>query len=274
MQKSSYRGGSGLAPHGEAACRVHQLADAAGNVLRVPRRALALHQPELAVTCITAVVFQFAEARHQPLAGAVVHTAQLAAHQGGEQGVHPADHSRRTAEVGIQKQLLGAGLAVFHKPVQLLLKDGGVRLAKAVDALFQIAHKEQIGAVRPGQAVIEGVLQGVGVLVFVHHHLLELLAQLGRQRGGGAVLVLQKLQGQLLHVAEFQHLFLQLGLVKPLVKFPLGPHQRGGGAPVLQKLLLAAQKNRFLQSLEGILQQIPPVLDTGHGLAGMAPHRL
>ena len=128
--------------------------------------------------------------------------------------------------------------------LQLFPEDGRVGLAEAVDALFQVAHQEQIAPVRGGKALVQGVLQGVGVLVFVHHHRAVARPYPRAEGGGRAVGAAQQPEGQVLEVAEFQQLALFLLGGKAAVKVPHRPEQgrqpRGGQGPVLLGLCLAA----------------------------------
>ena len=94
--------------------------------------------------------------------------------------------------------------------VQLFAEDAGVGLSEAIDALLQVAHEEEIIPGRRRQAPIQGVLQGVGVLIFVHHDGGVVLPDGLAQRGGGPVRTAQEPQSLMLEVAEFQQLPLLL----------------------------------------------------------------
>ena len=222
---------------------------------------------------------------HQPLAVPVLHPAQTGAHQGGKAVVDAPDDPRRAAEVGIQRQPGGPALIQRHKGGQLVQKHLGIRLAEPVDALFQIAHKEQVAPVRFGQTVVERVLQGVGVLVFVHHDHIEPGADRFGQRGAGAVLVLQKPQSQVFKVGKVQGLFLYPGGKEGLFKIRGGPqqrgHQRGSPAAVLLKFGGGAEKqipgqplhDRFgllAQSLDLVGFQAGGIFDRGQPGLGKA----
>ena len=128
--------------------------------------------------------------------------------------------------------------------LQLFPEDGGVGLAEAVDALLQVPHQEKVAAVRGGQAGVKGVLQGVGVLVFVHHHRAVARPYPLAEGRGRAVGPPQQPEGQVLEVAELQQLALPLAGGKAGVEVPHRPEQsrqpRGGQGPVLFGLRFAA----------------------------------
>ena len=110
--------------------------------------------------------------------------------------------------------------------VQLFPEDAGVGLPEAVDALLQVAHEEQIVPCWGGKAAVNGVLQSVGVLVFVHHHGGVVLPDAPAQLGGGAVRPAQQPQGKMFKIAEFQQLALFFPGRKPGVEVPHGVEQR------------------------------------------------
>ena len=105
-------------------------------------------------------------------------------------------------------------------------EDARLCLPEAVDALFQVAHKEEVVPRRGGKAAVKRILQGVRVLIFVHHHrgvvLPDVLAQGGRRALRGA----QQPQGKVLKIAEFQQLALPLSGREPDIEVPHGSKQR------------------------------------------------
>ena len=126
----------------------------------------------------------------------------------------------------------GAGHAAGQgRPaLQLLPEDGGVGLPEAVDALLEVTHEEEVVPCRACEAAVKGILQGVGVLIFVHHDGSIALSDALAQLGGLAVLVPQEAKGQMLEVAEFQQPALPLPGRKAGVEVPHGGKKgRAGG---------------------------------------------
>ena len=123
-------------------------------------------------------------------------------------------------------------------------EDAGVGLAEAVDALLQIAHEEQIIPAGGGKAGVKGVLQGVRVLILVHHHGGVILPDALAQRGGLAVRVPQQAESLMLKITEFQQLPLLLFGGEAGIKIPhrrkQGPEPGQGFFPVRLGLFHAA----------------------------------
>ena len=123
-------------------------------------------------------------------------------------------------------------------------EDAGVGLTEAVDALLQIAHEEQIIPAGGGKAGIKGVLQGVRVLILVHHHGGVILPDALAQRGGLAVRVPQQAESLMLKITELQQLPLLLFGGEAGIKIPhrrkQGPEPGQGFFPVRLGLFHAA----------------------------------
>ena len=177
-------------------------------------------------------------AAHQPLPIAVSGIAQLRGHELLKNEVDALHHLRGRTEIRIQRQqgvLPGSTLrrARAGRPagqgrpaVQLFPEDAGVGLPEAVDALLQVAHQKEVIPRRGGKAAVQGILQRIGVLIFVHHHGSIVLPDAPAQRGGGAVRAAQQPQGKVFKVAEFQQLALPLFGREPGVEIP---HRRKQG---------------------------------------------
>ena len=217
------------------------------------------------------------------LAVAVGRIAQLRGHELFEEEVDARHHLRGGAEVGVQRQqgvpaggtLFGAGAgraAGQGRPaLQLLPEDGGVGLPEAVDALLEVAHEEEVVPCRACEAAVKGILQCIGVLIFVHHDGSIALSDALAQLGGVAVLVPQKAEGQMLEVAEFQQPALPLPGRKAGVEVPhsgkKGAQAGFGSSPVQLGLVqtTADQIFYFFKELRGL---VGPGLDRVLVLAG------
>ena len=203
------RAGSAPAPHREALG--HQGGDPVGDPGRVGLggvvgQELGLHPAGVLPR----------RAADQPLAVAVGSVPQLGAHELLEEIVHPGHYTGGRAEVGVQGQQgvfalcplrrAGPGQAPGQQGpgIQFFPEDAGVGLAEAIDALFQVPHQKAVIPRGAGEAPVNGILQSVGILVFVHHHRAEPGPDLSTEGGGLAVLPPQKPEGQVLEVAELQ----------------------------------------------------------------------
>lgn len=62
-------------------------------------------------------------------------------------------------------------------------ENAGVRQTEAINGLFHVAHQEAIAPL-PGQSFKNPVLDLIGVLVFIHHHLPEPFPNLPGGPGG------------------------------------------------------------------------------------------
>ena len=214
----------------------------------------------------------------QPLAIAVGRIAQLRGHELFEDKVDARHHLRGGPEVCVQRQqgvLPGSTLrrARAGRPagqgrpaVQLFPEDAGVRLTEAVDALFQVPHQEEVVPCRGRQTAVKGILQGIGVLVFVHHDGGVIFPDVSAQRSGGTLRRAQQLQRQVLKVAEFQQLaFLFLGR-EPGIKIPHSgkqrPQTRQCRLPVGLSFLFAA-RDQFYDFFKQGQRLVGPGLDGG-----------
>ena len=152
---------------------------------------------------------------------------QLFAHQLGKHKVDAVGHGVAAAEIVPQRDGRRKMLAVIIG-IRLLPREENIRhrLAKAVDALFDIAHHKQVLLI-PRDRAEQRILRGVGVLIFVHQHLFKLLCQLLCQRGAahGAVFlpVEQQPQRQMLQIVE---IYPMLGGFFLFVCVAELPHQR------------------------------------------------
>ena len=134
----------------------------------------------------------------------VLHIAHIRREDIGKDEVGRVQDLPPGAEILGEKDLAllsGRSLLVGEEPGILLQKDGGVCQAEAVDALLDVAHRENILPI-PGHCPENGVLHFVGVLVLIHQDLLIPLGHLPPQLRGGAVLPHQQPQRQMLLVGE------------------------------------------------------------------------
>ena len=149
----------------------------------------------------------------------VIHNpSQFPAHDPAEHVVHTVQHLRPAPEIFMKVDPLPVavpgivGGIFFHEQFR-------PRKAEPVDALLHIPHHKDV--VPPpadrGYAGQNGFLDQVAVLIFVDHHLRELLLVFFRRRRGHQLPVLlcrQNLQGKLLHIAEINHIFALLEFSK------------------------------------------------------------
>ena len=105
-------------------------------------------------------------------------------------------------------------------------EDTRLCLPEAVDALLQIAHKEKVISRRGGKAAVKRILQGVRVLIFVHHHGGVVLTDVLTQGGGLSLRGAQQPQGKMFKIAEFQQLALPFSGCEPGIEVPHGGKQR------------------------------------------------
>ena len=132
------------------------------------------------------------------------------------------------------------GLCVGLEGRVLGQEDGGVRQTEAVDALLYVPYGEEVFA-RLGHRLEDGVLDLVGVLVFVHQDFGVSGGDLLPQLRGAAVRGDQKGQGQVLLIGEIGGVEPELlrpeGGGKGRRQIQQGQHGRGHGPEVLQGLL-------------------------------------
>ena len=164
--------------------------------------------------------------------------AQFRGHELLKEIVDARHHLRRGAEVCIQRQQSVRARGVLRRAgtgfcarqqrpaVQLLPEDARLCLPEAVDALLQVAYKEEVIPRRGGKAAVKGILQGVRILIFVHHHGGVVLPDVLAQGGGRALRGAQQPQGKVLKIAEFQQLALPLSGCEPDIEVPHGGKQR------------------------------------------------
>ena len=255
-----HRAGGAAVPHWFAV--FHQFFNALGDPRRVGLSGVVGQE----VRFHAAGVFAGCTA-HQPLAVTVSRIAQLGCHELFKDKVDACHHLWGGAEVRIQRQqsvsacrtLLraGAGSAAGQRCpcVQLSPEDAGVGLTEAVDALLQVAHKEQVIPRRGSKAAVNGILQSVRVLIFVHHHGGIAVPDALAQRGAHAIRCAQQPQGLMLKIAEFQQLALLFLCREAGIKIPHGgkhrPQPGQGRSAVRFGFLLAAG-----DKLRNVLKQL------------------
>ena len=252
-----HRAGGTAVPHRLAA--LHHLLDAPGDPARVRFGGVIGQEMRLHA----ARVFPGCPA-DQPLAVAVGRVAEFRGHEPLEQEIDPFHHLRSRAEVGIQRQHgIGAGGSLCRAgprcaagqggpAVQFFPEDAGVCLPEAVDALLQISHQKEVVPCRGCKAPVQGILQGVGVLIFIHHHGGVVLPDDPAQRSGGAVRVTEQTEGLMLKVAELQQLPVPLFGREPGIEIPHRREQRPqagfcGPAVCLSLLLTAGDQLKDLR---------------------------
>ena len=109
--------------------------------------------------------------------------------------------------------------------IVLFQENTWVCLAELVDGLLDVTHQEAILSF-PGQAVKNGILNAVGILIFIHQHLPESPPHFHRHRRGcGPVLAQQQVQRPVLQVAEIQNVPLLFQLFILHRKLPHQLHQ-------------------------------------------------
>ena len=250
------RADSAFFPHRKAL--FHHLPDAGGDGAGLGGSVRAGQEIQLAQT----LVFP-GQAHHQPLTVPVGHAAQLGRKEGLKEIIDAPDDRRGAAEVGVQRQRGGRARRLGVGPPRLLLGDEHprLRLTEPVNALLDVPHEKQVVPFWAAESEIDGVLQRVGILIFVHQHGAVTAADGVAQRGAAAVLGLEQLQGQMLIIRVVQQFFLPLGGKKGVRKLLDGAHQRGhqrrGAAAVLPEFLRIADEEIALQRGELFLGPVP-----------------
>lgn len=151
---------------------------------------------------------------------AVVHLPHLHRQNVGEDEVGALQNLPPGAEVAGQQDLpllSVSRLLPGLEPVVFSQENGGIRQAKAVDALLHVPHSEDVLPVF-GHRLEDGVLDLVGVLVLVHQDLPVSGRHLLPQLCGGTAGTHQQAQGQVLLVGEVGSVQPQLLLPVPLRK--------------------------------------------------------
>ena len=259
-----------LAAHGEAL--PDHLGNAAGNDGGVAVHVCAVDDVDLAHALIGRVLIA---AHHKPLAVAVIDAAQPPGEEGLKQIVDARNDAGRTAEVRVQRQRgrQRRGLRVGLPALLLVHKDAGVGQSEAVDALLDVADKEQIVGLGPCQRKINRVLQCICVLVLVHQHGGVPCADRGAERCALVGLGQQQVQRQVLIIRVVQHLFGALGRKAAVGKCLGRPHQRGhqrrSAAAVCGELLRRAEQHVLLQARHLVLGTVPQLGRGGRTLVGI-----
>ena len=218
-------------------------------------------------------------AHHKALAVPVIDAAQLPGEKDFKEIIDPPDHPRRAAEIGVQRN--GGRCVPRHGssgriglPLGLLADENrGVRLAEPVNALFDVPHKEQIGGIRRGEGKVDGVLQGVGVLILVHQNGGVAAADGGAQRRAGSVRRLQQFQRQVFQVGVIQNLLGHLGVkergAEGFHRTDQRIHQRRGAAAVLLIFGGRADQKTALQRCHLLFGPVPQIRGGAGGGAGL-----
>ena len=105
----------------------------------------------------------------------IVQTANVFCHAPAEHIVHRVQNLRTGPEVLTQQHSPAmAGPSVFRAFVGIVFfqKNTGVRLAELINGLLHVAHQKAVFLL-PGQAVENGILNAVGILILIHQHLPE-----------------------------------------------------------------------------------------------------
>ena len=179
----------------------------------------------------------------QSLILGVIQLAKVPGHDVSEQVVAAQQDLGPGAEVPGQHPPPGpAGPGVFPvgKAAVFVQKDGGVGQAEAVDRLLHVPHLEQSAPlVRDG--LEDGILNLVGVLIFVHLDLLKAVGPHPGGLGGLSLVVQQQLDGEVLQVREVHQPPppLLLGVVGQKVRRQVhqGLDHRAGQGQLLPQLL-------------------------------------
>ena len=139
---------------------------------------------------------------------AVVQAAHLPAHAGGEHLVDGGDHLDPGAEIVAEENfppLARLCLLSREEAAVFFQEDARVCQPEAVDGLLHVPHHKAI-LLLLGQGGKDGVLDAVGILVFVHHHFPVAAAQFPCcRRGAGAFLSQQQVQRPVLQIPEIQN---------------------------------------------------------------------
>ena len=258
-----------LAAHGKAG--LDHFGNAPGNGRRVAVHIRAVDDVDLAHTAVAAVL----AAHNKALAVAVLHAAQPLREEGLKQVVDALDDAGRTAEVCIQRQRggLGHGLRIGLPLLLFAHKNTGIRQTEAVDALLDIADKEQVVGLGPGQRKVDGVLQSVCVLVLVHQYGGVAGADRAAERRALVVLGQQKIQRQVLIIGVVQYFFSALGRKAVVGEGLRRPHQRGhqgrGAAAVGSKLISCAEQRVLAQALHLLFGAVTQFGCRACGLVGV-----
>jgi hypothetical protein len=119
--------------------------------------------------------------------------ADFGSHDAGEKAIYEIENAFVAAPVAGEIFAVTIGPLVF-----VIEEDGGIGLAEAVDALFDVADEKAIAG-WAGDGGDDFILGVINVLVFVHENPLETGSAIA---GGGGVFVVEEFEGELFEVGE------------------------------------------------------------------------
>ena len=184
--------------------RSQQRLHVARHKLRLALGRVGFAQDQLHVVVVVVFI------RRERVERLIGHVARVLGHDLFKDKVDRAGDGLATAEIGRKAQLRRIRHAVKCRQSRTAAEeDLRHRLPEAVDALLDIAHKEQVAFVA-GNGGKDHVLQFIGVLIFIHHDLHAVLAERSRQFGFLPVFIHQQRQRQMLHVVEGKGVILLL----------------------------------------------------------------
>ena len=209
---------------------------------------------------------------HQLLLRAVVEPPHLGRHALAEHMVHRLHNLRTGPEIPIQQHLPPLpGPGRLHRDIGIVLvqKDAGLRLPELVDGLLYITDQKAI-VLLPREASENGILDPVGILIFIHHDLPEPSAHLqGDACRAGPIFTQKQVQGLMLQIAKVQHMPLALqaavALVKPAHQMHQSPLDPDGFFHILPNLPGGLGEKLFL-CLQVPFEVIPHRLDRIPGI--------
>ena len=206
-----------------------------------------------------------------------------------EDEIHRLQHAGTGAEVFGQHQHLrvaGLGAVGAGKSVEFVQEDARVGQPEPIDGLLHVPHLEQVLA-PVSEGVKDDVLDGIGVLVLVHHHFYKGVPPLLGQGGGLSLVIHQGVGGEVLQIVEIQGFSPPFGLLIRLLEGLHHPEQlphrhahrpqvaqQGGavsGEPVGQgrQLLFALLPQGFHPLLQPLVLYLPRGFQLGEGHSGI-----
>ena len=137
----------------------------------------------------------------------VIQSANLRAHTGPKDIVHPGDHLGAGTEVVAQQHLPAFSRSSLRNGLILMVffqEDPRIRQTELIDGLFHVANQKTVIPLFRQRAE-DGILDPVGVLIFIHQDLPVAAADLSRSCCGIAPgPSQQQVQGLVFQVAEIQ----------------------------------------------------------------------
>ena len=185
--------------------------------------------------------------------------ADRAAHNGAEHVIDCPNDILSAAEIIRQRD--GHGVRTVRlirgKGILFLQKAARVCHAEAVNALLHVAHKKEVRFVIIRKTAVKLCLNGVGVLIFVHHHRVIPCRHLTRDCRFLSAFIAQQAQSQMLKIAVFERFFLHFRLIEQRFKALCGAcqsaKQRGNARTVGGKFFFGAEKDILLQAVQNFL---------------------